>query len=247
MGMIGRGEHSEIATFMESAMSSELSGNVIDLCPVGALTNKPFRYQARAWELQQYPMVSSHDCLGSNLYVHVRRGEVLRAVPRENENLNEVWLSDRDRYSVHALNIPERATTPMLKKKGKWKEVEWLDALEHIAKEVDLIRRVDGADKIASMASPSSTVEEFYLLQKLIRGLGSHHLDFRYHVNDFGYQKDIATLPTAGMSLSDLNEAELILVIGADTRNEVPLIHHRIRQAAKIAIFLFWSDAAALH
>lgn len=232
MGMIGRGEHSEIATFMQSAVSSELSGNVIDLCPVGALTNKPFRYQARAWELQQHPMVSPHDCLGSNLYVHVRRGEVMRAVPRENENLNEVWLSDRDRYSVHALNIPERATSPMIKKKGKWQAVEWLDALEHIAKEVDLIRRVDGADKIASLASPSSTVEEFYLLQKLIRGLGSHNLDFRYHVNDFSYQKDIATTPTAGISLSDLNEAEVILVIGADTRNEVPLIHHRLRQAA---------------
>ncbi len=232
MGMIGRGEHTEIATFMESAVSSELSGNVIDLCPVGALTNKPFRYQARAWELQHYPMISPHDCLGSNLYVHVRRGEVLRAVPRENENLNEVWLSDRDRYSVHALNIAARATQPMIKIKGKWQEVEWLDALEHIAKEIDLIRRVDGANKIAALASPSSTVEEFYLLQKLTRGLGSHNIDFRTHINDFSYQNDIATTPTSSLKLADLNETEVILVIGADTRNEVPLIHHRIRQAA---------------
>jgi NADH-quinone oxidoreductase subunit G len=232
LGMVGRGEHSEIATFMKQAVSSELSGNVIDLCPVGALTNKPFRYQARAWEMQQHPMVSMHDCFGSHLYLHVRRGEVMRAVPRENEALNEVWLSDRDRYSVHALNAPTRATRPLLKKDGVWVEAEWLEALEHVVSTLSHLRGHQESQKIGALASPSTTVEEFYLLQKLLRSMGSHNVDFRYHMQDFSTQEDVANAPISTLNLGEINTCDVILVIGADTRAEVPLFHHRIRQAA---------------
>jgi NADH-quinone oxidoreductase subunit G len=232
LGMIHRGEHAEIATFLEGAVSSELSGNVIDLCPVGALTNKPFRYQARAWELQQYPMIAPHDCLGSNLYVHVRRNEVMRAVPRENEALNESWLSDRDRYSVHALSAASRARKPLIKKQGVWQEVEWADALEAVVKKLKQIYKKHGADKISALASPSNTVEELYLLQKLVRGMGSHNIDFRYHIADFSSQHGVKTVPAMSAQLADLSEVDLILVVGSDTREEVPLFHHRLRQAA---------------
>ena len=232
LGMIHRGEHAEIATFVEGAVNSEISGNIIDLCPVGALTNKPFRYQARAWEMQQYPMISPHDCLGSNLYVHVRRNEVMRAVPRENENLNENWLSDRDRYSVHALNTQARSQKPLMKHQGQWQEVEWADALEAVVKKLQQIRKKHGADKISALASPSSTVEELYLFQKWVRGFGSHNIDFRYHVNDFSYQNDLKSVPKMNMELADLYNVDVILIVGSDTRQEVPLFHHRVRQAA---------------
>ncbi len=232
LGMIHRGEHEEIATFVEGAMQSELSGNVIDLCPVGALTNKPFRYQARAWEMSQYPLVSPHDCLGSNLYVHVRRNEVMRAVPREQESLNENWLSDRDRYSVHSLNTPLRAQKPLVKQKGQWQELEWVDALEQVVKKLRKIREKHGASQISALASPSSTVEELYLFQKLVRGLGSHNVDFRTHVNDFSDQAHLKKVPKMEMALADLADASVILVVGSDTRQEVPLFHYRLRQAA---------------
>lgn len=232
MGMINRGEHSEIATFMEQAVDSELSGNVIDLCPVGALTNKPFRYQARPWELQQYPMIAPHDCIGSNLYVHVRRGEVMRAVPRENEKINEVWLSDRDRYSVHALNNANRATTPMLKKQGEWQNVSWEEALDFVADRLNVIRKMHGNNKIAALASPSNTVEEFYLLQKLMRGLGSHNMDFRADIQDFDYQYDTANFAGIDANIEEIANADFILIFGADFRSEVPILNHRIRTAA---------------
>ena len=232
MGMINRGEHSEIATFMEKAVDSELSGNVIDLCPVGALTNKPFRYQARAWELSEHPMVSPHDCLGSNLYVHVRRGEVMRAVPRENEKINETWLSDRDRYGVHSLNNANRATTPMLKKKGKWLEVSWEEALEFVVDRLTVVKKLHGADKIAAYSWASSTVEEFYLLQKLMRGIGSHNMDYRGYIQDFSYQDQVGSFPGIDINLSELSEADLVLVLMGDLRKEAPLLNHRIRTAA---------------
>ncbi|MCX7123779.1 MAG: NADH-quinone oxidoreductase subunit NuoG [Gammaproteobacteria bacterium] len=246
MGMIHRGEHAEIATFLEGAVSSELSGNVIDLCPVGALTNKPFRYQARAWEMQQYPMISPHDCLGSNLYVHVRRNEVMRAVPRENDSLNENWLSDRDRYSVHALNTEMRSQKPLMKRQGKWQEVEWADALETLVKKLKQIRKKHGANHISALASPSSTVEELYLLQKWMRGLGSHNIDFRYHLNDFAYQNDLKSLPKVEMSLAELSDLDVILVVGSDTRQEVPLFHHRLRQAALNGVRVIYLNPLAI-
>ncbi len=232
LGMIHRGEHAEIATFLEGAVSSELSGNVIDLCPVGALTNKPFRYQARAWEMQQYPLIAPHDCLGSNLYVHVRRNEVMRAVPRENESLNENWLSDRDRYSVHALNTAARAQKPLMKQQGKWQEVEWADALAAVVKNLKKIQKKHGADAVSTLVSPSSTIEELYLLQKLMRSFGSHNIDFRAHVNDFSYQNQVRSAPKMALGLAELSDVDVVVVIGSDTRQEVPLFHHRLRQAA---------------
>jgi NADH-quinone oxidoreductase subunit G len=232
LGMIHRGEHVEISTFLEGAIHSEISGNIIDLCPVGALTNKPFRYQARAWEMQQYPVIAAHDCLGSNVYVHVRRNEVMRAVPRENENVNESWLSDRDRYSVHALNNDNRAQKPMIKQQGKWQEVEWADALDAVVKKFKQVHKKYGADKVSTLVSPSSTVEELYLLQKLMRGFGSHNIDFRSYQNDFSHQNDVKSLPKMALGLAQLADVDVILVMGSDTREEVPLFHHRLRQAA---------------
>ncbi len=232
MGMIHRGEHAEIATFMTEAVHSELSGNVIDLCPVGALTNKPFRYQARAWEMQEYPLIAPHDCVGSNLFVHVRRGDVMRAVPRENEALNEVWLSDRDRYSVHALNSPFRATEPMIRKEGVWTTVPWLEALEYVVEHVNVVKKVKGPEKIAAFASASSTTEEFYLLQKLIRGIGSHNMDFRTHTVDFNYQYDVANFAGMDASLEEVAHADVILVFAGDLRTETPILNHRLRSAA---------------
>jgi len=240
LGMIGRGEHSEIATFLHQAVDSELSGNVIDLCPVGALTNKPFRYQARAWELQEKPIVAPHDCIGTNIYLHTRRGQVSRSVPRENEAINEVWASDRDRYSCHGLNVAARAEKPMLKKKGVWEEVDWVNALEVVAKKLKAVKKIDPA-KIAALASPQSTLEEFYLLQKLMRGLGSHNIDFRGRMSDFSYQKEMGiTPPGIDCSLADIVASDVILVVGSLTRKEVPLIHHRLRQASLQGAKIFY-------
>lgn len=231
LGMLYRGEHEEISTFLNNSVNSELSGNIIDLCPVGALTNKPYRYQARAWELQQHAMISPHDCVGSHVSMHVRRGEALRCASREKESLNEVWISDRDRYSVHAMNTSERASVPMIKSKGKWKETDWVTALELVAKKLKTIKNED-SNKIAGLASSQSTVEEFYLLQKLIRGLGCDNVDFRGQDQDFAYQDYMPYTPGINCSFSEINEADVILVVGSFTRTEVPIINHRIRQAS---------------
>lgn len=244
LGMIHRGEHEEIATFVGQAVTSELSGNIIDLCPVGALTNKPFRYQARAWELTQQPAIAPHDCVGSNMYLHVRRGEAMRSVPKENETLNEVWLSDRDRYSVHAFNVDHRATQPMIKSKGKWSEVDWITALEVVAKKLKATQK-KSPEKIAALSTSQSTVEEFYLLQKLTRSLGSNNIDFRGRVNDFSYQNDTGSFPGIDCKLSDINNADTILVIGSLPRKEAPLFHHRLRQAAGNGAKVFFINPIA--
>ena len=247
LGMIGRGEHSEIATFLQQSVDSELSGNAIDLCPVGALTNKPFRYQARAWELQEKPAIAAHDCVGSNLYLHVRRGDVMRAVPREEEAVNEVWLSDRDRYSCHGLNVGTRAMKPMVKKKGVWEEVDWVYALELVAKKLKAVKK-DDASKMAALASPQSTVEEFYLLQKLMRSIGSHNIDFRGRVNDFSYQEEMGnTPPSIDCSLADIAASDVILVVGSLTRKEAPLIHHRLRQASLQGAKIFFINPISMN
>ncbi len=246
LGMVGRGEHSEIATFLHHAVDSELSGNAIDLCPVGALTNKPFRYQARAWELSQHPAVSAHDCIGSNMYLHVRRGEAMRAVPRENEAINEVWLSDRDRYSVHGLNTPERATVPMIKSNGQWTEVDWVTALELVAKKLRAAQKADPS-RIAALASSQSTVEEFYLLQKLMRSLGSHNIDFRGRTNDFAYQNDMGSVPAFDCSFAEINNADVIVVVGSLTRKEAPMFNHRLRQAAQNGAKIFFINPLSMN
>jgi NADH-quinone oxidoreductase subunit G len=244
LGMIQRGEHEEIATFLNQSVNSELSGNIIDLCPVGALTNKPFRYQARAWELSQQPVIAAHDCVGSHMHLHVRRGEAMRSVPRENEAINEVWLSDRDRYGVHAFNVPERATKPMIKSKGQWTEVDWVTAFEVAAKKLKTLQKKDPS-QIAALASSQSTVEEFYLLQKLMRSLGSPNIDFRGGLTDFAYQNDIGTAPGIDCSFAEINEADTILVIGSLTRKEAPILHHRLRQAALNGAKIFFINPLA--
>ena len=185
LGMAFRGEHSEIMAFVDGTVDSELSGNMIDLCPVGALTSKPFRYKARSWELSRRRSVSPHDGLGSNLAVNVKDNKVFRVLPVENEEINECWLSDKDRFSYEGLNSPERLTRPMLKQDGKWIEVEWQAALEYIANALRQVANGAGADQVAALATPHSTLEELYLLQKLVRGLGSGNVDFRLRQSDF--------------------------------------------------------------
>lgn len=246
LGMINRGEHAEIATFLDKSVDSELSGNAIDLCPVGALTNKPFRYQARAWELSQQPIIAAHDCVGSNMYLHVRRGEAMRSVPRENEALNEVWLSDRDRYAVHAFNVTERATKPMIKSKGVWTEVDWITAFEVVAKKLKSQQKKDSS-AIAALASSQSSVEEFYLLQKLMRSLGSNNIDFRGRLNDFAYQNDSGSAPGIDCTLAEINNADTIVVLGSLTRKEAPIIHHRLRQAALNGAKVFFINPLSMN
>src|SRR6185312_8026402 len=184
-GMLGRGEHAEITSFVGRTVDSELSGNMIDLCPVGALTSKPFRYQARTWELSRRKSVSPHDGLGANLIVQVKGGKVMRVLPLENEDVNECWLSDRDRFSYEGLDSEDRLTRPMLKQNGEWIETDWQTALEYVAHGLRNIKHEHGADAIAALATQYSTVEELALLQKLVRGLGSDAVDFRPRQNDF--------------------------------------------------------------
>jgi NADH-quinone oxidoreductase subunit G len=181
LGMAGRGEHTEVMPFLETQVASELSGNVIDLCPVGALTSKPFRYTARSWELSRRPSISPHDSLGSNLEVHVKDDKVMRVLPRENEDVNECWLADRDRYSYEGLNTPERLTLPMIKQDGQWIETDWKVALDFVA---DRLKQFVPQD-IGALSTPYRPAEELYLLQKLMREMGSGNVDHRLRHADF--------------------------------------------------------------
>jgi NADH-quinone oxidoreductase subunit G len=185
LGMAYRSEHAQIMSFVDSSVDSELSGNMIDLCPVGALTSKPFRYTARNWELSRRKSVSPHDGLGSSLSVQVKNNKVMRVTPIENESVNECWISDRDRFSYEGLNVPERLIKPMLKQDGKWVEVEWPAALDYVAKGLHQIACNAGTESVGALATPNSTLEELYLLQKLMRGLGSSNVDFRLRQSDF--------------------------------------------------------------
>ena len=185
LGMANRGEKAEIMSFVNSSVDSELSGNMIDLCPVGALTSKPFRYTARSWELSRYKSVSPHDGMGSNLSIHVKNNKVMRVTPSRNEAVNECWLSDKERFSYQGLNSPERLTKPMLKQDGKWLEVEWPVALEYVANGLRDITQNGGAAQLGALATPHSTLEELYLLQKLMKGIGSENVDFRLRQADF--------------------------------------------------------------
>ena len=233
LGMAFRGEHSEIMTFVNNSVDSELSGNMIDLCPVGALTSKPFRYTARSWELSRRKSVSPHDGLGSNLAVQVKDNRVMRVVPIENEAVNECWISDRDRFSYEGLNVPERLTRPMLKQDGKWIEVEWQVALEYVANGLRQIVSSAGADQIAALATPHSTLEELYLLQKLVRGLGSDNVDFRLRQSDFSADGKLAGAPWLGMPVADINTRDRFLIVGSFLRKDHPLLASRVRQAVK--------------
>jgi NADH-quinone oxidoreductase subunit G len=233
LGMIGRGEHSEIITFVGKTVDSELSGNVIDLCPVGALTSKPFRYSARTWELTRRPSVSPHCGLGSNLTVQVKQNRVMRVLPRENEAINECWLSDKDRFSYEALNSEQRLAKPMLKQDGAWREVEWQTALEFIARELKRIVQAHGAHGVGALATPHQTLEELYLLQKLMRAMGSGNVDHRLRQCDFSADGKLAGAPWLGMPVADISTLDRVLVVGSTLRKDHPLIANRLRQATK--------------
>nr|WP_314541569.1 NADH-quinone oxidoreductase subunit NuoG [uncultured Massilia sp.] len=230
-GMVGRGEHSEITTFVGKSVDSEVSGNMIDLCPVGALTSKPFRYSARPWELQRRRSVSPHDSLGSNLIVQVKGGKVMRVLPLENEHVNECWLSDKDRFSYEALDNASRLTAPMIKQDNKWVETDWQTALEYVAHGLRNIRHEHGADSIAAIGTAHSTVEELYLLQKAMRGFGIENVDFRLRQTDFAL--DGTVVPSLGMPIAELSTLSRVLVVGSFLRKDHPLAALRLRAAVK--------------
>ena len=231
LGMPGRGEHAEIMAFVGHTVDSELSGNMIDVCPVGALTSNPFRYSARTWELSRRSSISPHDSLGSNLVVQVKQSRVMRVVPRDNEDVNECWLSDRDRFSYEGLNSSERLTSPMIKRDGRWLEVDWTAALGYVATELARIHASLGPAAIGALATAQATCEELYLLQKLLRALGSGNVDFRLRQLDFSADAEHNGVPWLGMKVADLNSLDRILVIGSNLRKEQPLLAQRIRQA----------------
>ncbi len=233
LGMLGRGEHSEIMSFVGKSVDSELSGNMIDVCPVGALTSKPFRYSARTWELARRKSVAPHDSLGSNIIVQSKLGKALRVVPLEDESLNECWLSDKDRFSYEGLNSEERLTAPMLKQDGAWHEVDWQTALAYAAHALGSVKKVGGGEAIGALASPHSTVEELFLLSRLMRGLGSGNVDFRLRQSDFSLDSAASGVPWLGMKVAELNTADRLLIVGSLLRNDHPLVAQRIRQAVK--------------
>ena len=228
LGATGRGEDMRIGTFTEHTMAHELSGNVIDLCPVGALTSKPYRFTARAWELTSDEGIAPHDGVGSNLQLHIRGGKVMRVHPRDNEAVNECWISDRDRFSYEGLNSPERLTEPMVKRDGDWQPVDWQEAL-HAA--VDLLK-APGPDQLGALVSPTATLEEQFLLQQLVRALGSDHVDTRLRQLDFTAADADPRLPWLGLPIAELERQRTVLLIGSDIRQEQPLLAHRLRKAA---------------
>lgn len=231
LGAPGRGEHMHISTYMENTVDSELSGNVIDLCPVGALTSKPYRFTARPWEMIRHDSVSPHDCVGSNISVDVRGGQVMRVVARENENVNESWIADRDRFSYAANHHAERLTVPMVKEQGEWKEVDWDTALTRAAEGLKKIADSEGADKLGALATYSATTEEHYLLQKVMRGIGSNNIDHRLHQVDFRDQENLSAYPALGQAIADLENLDAALLVGSNIRKDQPLLAHRLRKA----------------
>ncbi|MEW9897398.1 NADH-quinone oxidoreductase subunit NuoG [Chitinivorax sp. PXF-14] len=233
IGMANRGEHSEILPFINKTVDSEISGNVIDLCPVGALTSKPFRYSARTWELSRRKSVSPHDGLGANLVVQVKQGQVMRVLPRENESINECWLADRDRFSYEALNSEQRLTKPMLKHGGVWQEVDWQTALDYVVHGLKDIKLRHGAEAIGALATQHSTLEELYLLQRLVRALGSGNIDTRTRQADFSADGKESGIAWLGQSIASLSTKNSVLLVGSNVRKEQPLIAARLRHTVK--------------
>jgi NADH-quinone oxidoreductase subunit G len=232
LGTLGRGDQMEIGTYIERAVTHELSGNIIDLCPVGALNSKPYRFTARAWEMAQYPTVAPHDCLGSNLYAHVKDGRVKRVVPRPNEELNETWISDRDRFSYEGIYAADRLEQPMLRDENGWRAVDWDEALEAATAGLRGIIAEAGGNALGALVSPSATVEEGFLLARLLGTLGSANLDHRLRRRDFRGQEADAVFPWLGMRVAAVEELRQALIVGCNLRREVPLLGHRIRKAA---------------
>ena len=243
LGMTQRGEHSEIETFVGDSVDSELSGNMIDICPVGALTSKPFRYSARTWELSRRKSVSPHDSTGANLIVQVKNNRVMRVVPLENEDVNECWIADRDRFSYEALNGPERLTQPMLKQGGQWQQVDWQTALEYVANGLKQIKTDHGAQSIGTLVSPHSTLEELQLAAMLTRELGSDNIDYRLRNAEFTAFEGVRWL---GTSIASLTQVQRALVVGSNLRKEHPLFAQRIRQAVRKGAALSVITSASL-
>ncbi len=229
LGTTERGENMKIGTYIEQSVDHELSANIIDLCPVGALNNKPYRYSARAWEMVQRATVSPHDCVGSNMYAHVLRGTVKRIVPRENESINETWLADRDRFSYEAIYSGDRLQSPMVKESGEWRELDWEEALGVAAQGLN---EANG-QKIGILASPSSTVEEGHLLARIAEHLGTSNIDHRIERRDFSDQASDPAFPWLGCDIADIENHDAIFVIGSNLRQEAPIIAHRVRKAAQ--------------
>ena len=240
LGMVNRGEHSEITTFAGQTIDSELSGNMIDICPVGALTSKPFRYAARTWELGRKRSVSPHDSLGANTTIQTKSNKVMRVVALENDAINECWISDRDRFAYEGLNSADRVTTPMVKQGGQWLETDWQSAMDYVAHSLKTISSESGPEAVAALAHPISSTEELYLLQKMIRGLGSNQVETRLRQTDV---KGSASAPWLGMPISKLSELDRVLVIGSFLRKEQPLIAARLRTAAKRSLQVSRIDA----
>ena len=228
LGTTGRGENVKISTYVEQSVDHELSANIIDLCPVGALNNKPYRYSARAWEMVQHETVSPHDCVGSNLYAHTLRGTVKRIVPRDNESINEAWISDRDRFSYEAIYSSDRLAAPRIKDNGEWRDIEWADALAHAA---DVMSAADG-DKLGIIASSAVTVEEGYLLSQLAKHLGTANIDHRVNRRDVSDQDSDPVFESLGCAIDELEKQNAIFVAGSNVRSEAPIIAHRLRKAA---------------
>ncbi len=227
MGATGRGDRMEIGTFVEKSLSSELSGNIIDICPVGALTAKPSRYSARAWEMLQSPSIAPHDCVGSSVNLHTFKNMLTRVVAGENESINECWISDRDRFSYQGVSAVDRVKSPMIKQNGIWKNVDWNEALEAVAEKLKTVRK----DDVNVLASSQATLEELYLLQKSLRGIGVNNIDHRLRQTDFNDQESMGLFPWLGMTIPEIEQQDAILLVGSNVRKEQPMINHRIRSA----------------
>lgn len=232
LGTTGRGESMEIGTFIEKSVDHELSGNIIDLCPVGALNSKPFRYQGRSWEMVQVPMVSPHDPIGTNVYGHVRRGQLMRMVSRPNEAINETWIADRDRFSYEGVYAEDRLQQPMIRVGGELRATDWETALTHAAEGLKAVLKAHGAAGIGVLSAPTATTEEQYLLQKLARGLGIANIDHRLRQQDFRDQGADPLYPSLGLPIASVSSLSAALVVGSNLRHEAPLLAHRVRQAA---------------
>jgi len=233
LGAIGRGEDMKISTFLGTSMDSEISGNVIDLCPVGALTSKPYRFTARTWELNGHEGISPHDCLGSNLEIQEIGGVVKRVLPRDNEAVNECWLSDRDRYSYESVNSNDRLTMPLVRRGENYQEIEWTEALELVSSELTHIKKNWSGEQIGAIVSPTSSLEEFFLLQKILRALGSSNVDHRLRQQDFRDDVAAPVCPGSETPISKIQELDGVLIVGSNIRKELPLISLRLRRFAQ--------------
>ncbi|HMB73507.1 MAG TPA: NADH-quinone oxidoreductase subunit NuoG, partial [Gammaproteobacteria bacterium] len=231
LGTVGRGETMEIGTYIEQSIDHEMSGNIIDLCPVGALNNKPFRFNARAWEMTAHALVSPHDCAGSNMYAHVLRDRVRRVVPRDNDAINDTWLADRDRFSCHAIDAPDRLREPQIKRDGKWVSVDWKEALEHAAGAIVNATTGEGS-ALGVLAGPGATLEEYHLLRRIADALGTRNIDHRLRRRDFTDQENDERWPWLGCSVAELATRDAVLLLGCDIRAEAPILAHQLRKGA---------------